>query len=113
MKIDQFLNGNTDFARGRKNLERMHGLVKDGKMKFIAGGPYEREYGHLGLSSDKTNEKPMQESREAQLSSDKKELTRLEQLEIEQSGLLQILNDREAEYSKLNSQMKGRESYEK
>lgn len=85
MRIDRFLNGDTNLARGKKDFEKMHRLVQEGKMQFITGGPYAR----------------------------RKEPTKLEQLVAEQNVLLQMLYDRQAEYGELKSQTKGRESYEK
>ena len=88
MKIDRFLNGESHLARGKRTIEGMHQLVEEGAMQFVAGKPYEREYGHI-------------------------ETTQLEQLEAEQNMLLQMLNERETVYSNLTPQMKGKESYEK
>ncbi|MBQ9279703.1 MAG: hypothetical protein IJ215_01460 [Clostridia bacterium] len=39
------MSGEASLARGRRNLEGMHQLVEEGKFQFIAGKPYEKEYG--------------------------------------------------------------------
>lgn len=79
------MNGDTNLARGKKDFEKMHILVRDGKMQFIAGGPYAK----------------------------RNEPSKLEQLAAEQVELLQMLHDRDIIYSEIKSQTKGIESYEK